>query len=195
MAPSKRKVQDIFTEGSRGPAVVVVGAPQSQDVAIKAQLESLRRNDFSSDPALLAMENLYANIDDPKEELMELAESAKAHLEGKIQQEKHACQSESRVLVDMANRIEAMKQERQNLLENMNELDKKQLDLQQSISSLQDEASQEIESIDQVEEEQKNMVPRLKSQISLYASTTGIKWDFTQSDTLSGQVVRFLKID
>ena len=146
MAPNKRKSEDNFTQNNKGPAVVVVGSQQqTQDVAIKARLENLRRHEFSNDPALLAMENLYQDAVDPQETLMRDSENAKFQLEGKLQQEMHACKNESRVLVDMANRIESMKQERQNLLHDMDDLDKKQADLQQSISLYQEEASQEIE--------------------------------------------------
>ena len=71
----------------------------------------------------------------------------------------------------------------------MQELDKRQVELQRKIEQHQEEASQEIESIDEVEEERKRQVPRLKTQLSLYASTTGIKWDFSDTTTLSGSVV------
>jgi hypothetical protein len=76
------------------------------------------------------------------------------------------------------------------LQQNVHNLEQRQLQLQRTIALHQEEASQEIESIDQVEEERKRQVPRLKTQISLFASTTGIKWDFSQEDLLSGSVVR-----
>ncbi|KAL3941214.1 MAG: hypothetical protein SGBAC_004389 [Bacillariaceae sp.] len=81
-----------------------------------------------------------------------------------------------------------MKHEQKGLVQDMEKLDKNQHELQSNIAKYLEEASDEIDSIDQVEEEQKRLVPRLKTQISLYASTTGIKWDFAQDEILSGQV-------
>jgi hypothetical protein len=48
---------------------------------------------------------------------------------------------------------------------------------------------QELEEIDMVEAERMKHVPKLKEQISLYATTTGIKWDYDQEEeVLAGQI-------
>ena len=64
--------------------------------------------------------------------------------------------------------------------------------LQEEISSFKKSANDEIEVLDQVEEARKREVPRLKSQLSLYATTTNIKWDYDDSDMISGTVVSSL---
>jgi chromosome segregation ATPase len=196
MASNKRKSGDIFAESNRGPAVVVVGTSNhnnhqtKDDVAMKKQLENLRRNELDmQDPILKAIKGIDEGSEYLEEAMLSKAKSVKSKLEGKLELARDACQHESQVLMDMGNKIERMKQERKNLLQNMEKLDQKQIILQKNISKHQDEASQEIESIDQVEEEQKRQVPRLKTQISLYASTTGIKWDFANDEILSGHVV------
>jgi chromosome segregation ATPase len=190
MSSNKRKSGDVFSQSNRGPAVVVVNtAPPKDDAAIQAQLQKLRQHVSEDDHILMAMENIGQGAYEPEGKLQKEASSVKLQLEQKLEQSRDACQHESRVLIDMANRIESITGERTSLIQDMEKLDKQQIDLQRNISKYQEEASQEIESIDQVEEEQKRQVPRLKTQISLYASTTGIKWDFSQDHILSGQVV------
>eukprot|EP00980_Cylindrotheca_fusiformis_P015804 scaffold4617_cov106-Cylindrotheca_fusiformis.AAC.5 len=193
MSSNKRKSEDIFSQDNRGPAVVVVSATQPEDDdTIHTELQKLRQHELSrEDPILQALKDVYRGTREADKDLTEEAASVKLQLEQKLEQARNACQHESRVLIDMASHVENMKRDRTSLIQEMEKLDKQQIDLQRNISQFQEEASQEVESIDQVEEEQKRKVPRLKTQISLYASTTGIKWDFSQDNILSGQVCRF----
>lgn len=196
MSSNKRKSGDVFSQGNQSPAVVVVTtAQQKDDATIRAELQKLRQYELSAeDPILSALQNIDQGSREPEEKLVAEAASVKSKLDQKLEEARDACQHESRVLIDMANQVESMKRERASLLQDMENLDGQQIDLQRNISKYQEEASQEIESIDHVEEEQKRQVPRLKTQISLYASTTGIKWDFAQDNVLSGQVVSFRSI-
>lgn len=194
MTSNKRKSDDVFTEND-APSVVVVGngngnASMSQ---LKTQLQIVRQQNEGDDAILAAMETIDQDDGDAEESLMEEANRIKCQLERQLQSAKNACQQESSVLRDLANRMDSMHQKRKSLLQDMEQLDQRQVELQRKISMHQEEASQEIESIDQVEEERKRQVPRLKTQISLYASTTGIKWDFAQDDILSGSVVRRIR--
>lgn len=81
--------------------------------------------------------------------------------------------------------------ERDAITNDLAELKRMGDNLQQKIVRALDEASQVhvVESIDLVEECRQIQVPRLKHQISLYANTTGIKWDFEDDSLLAGQVV------
>ncbi len=74
-------------------------------------------------------------------------------------------------------------------MEQIDEMDQRQVELHHQIALHQQETTEEMEVIDRVEEERKREVPRLKHTLSLYASTTGIKWDFLQHEVLSGSVV------
>lgn len=47
---------------------------------------------------------------------------------------------------------------------------------------------QEMEQMDEVEAERMRHVPKLKEQISLMATTTGIKWDYEQEEVLAGHI-------
>lgn len=188
MVSNKRKGDDVFTDNG-APSVVVVDNGNTPENQLKTQLQVLRRQNESDDTILAALESIGQNDGDAEIFLMEEVDRIKLQLERELDSAKSACQHESSVLRELANEMESMGQKRKSLLESMEKLDQRQVDLKQKIAQHQQEASQEIESIDQVEEERKRQVPRLKTQISLYASTTGIKWDFTQNDILSGSVV------
>lgn len=190
MVSHKRKGDDVFQE-NEGPSVVMVGNEKTSINELKTQLQVLRVND---DPLLTVLNQTIENVDGNAAESMLLEESdrIKSQLEKEIQQAKDACQQESNVLSDLANQMDSMRQKRQSLLQEMEKLDRRQMALQSKISMHQEEAAQEIESIDNVEEERKRQVPRLKAQLSLYASTTGIKWDYSNEELLSGSIVRTL---
>ena len=193
MASNKRKSGDVFSQSKNGPSVVVVATPQSGGGSSSQEsLQNIRRYLSKGDPLLTAMETIGTNASGPERELVSKVLNIETGLKQQLQQELDACEHETRALVDLEGRVEKMKLERRTLVQEMEALDKTQIGLQNNISKYQEEASREIDSIDQVEEEQKRLVPRLKTQISLYASTTGIRWDFAQAEILSGQVVRRL---
>ncbi len=122
--------------------------------------------------------------------LLEKAEEIKRHLSTKIEQAKDMRTKETSVLGELSLQLTKFHEQRQTLLGEIDDLDARQRVSQEKIAMYQAEASQELDLILDVEEEQKQQVPRLKMTISLYASTTGIKWDFEDPDLLAGQVVR-----
>ena len=122
--------------------------------------------------------------------LLEQAGEIKSHLSNEIQQAKGLHRKETDVIWDLSENLTKFQEQRHNLLREIDELDDRQRVSQERIAVYQADASQELDFITDVEEQQKQQVPRLKMTISLYASTTGIKWDFADPDLLSGQVVR-----
>mmetsp|Transcript_8960 Transcript_8960/g.18615 ORF Transcript_8960/g.18615 Transcript_8960/m.18615 type:complete len:252 (+) Transcript_8960:143-898(+) len=120
--------------------------------------------------------------------LFEQAEEIKYDLSTKIEQAKDLRSTEAGVLGELSAQLSKFHEQRQSLLGEIDELDARQRVSQEKIAMYQAEASQELDLILDVEEEQKQQVPRLKMTISLYASTTGIKWDFCDPDLLLGQV-------
>ena len=97
---------------------------------------------------------------------------------------------ESNVLAEQSRQLHQLHESRDQLLRQIDEMDQRQVELHHQIALHQQETTEEMEVIDRVEEERKREVPRLKHTLSLYASTTGIKWDFLQNELLSGSVVR-----
>lgn len=123
-----------------------------------------------------------------EESLLKQAEEIKSDLSNKIKEAKDLRRKETDVMGELSEQLSKFHVQRQNLLNEVDELDDRQRLSQERIAVYQAEASQELDIILDVEEEQKQRVPRLKMTISLYASATGMKWDFSDPDLLSGQV-------
>eukprot|EP00536_Pseudo-nitzschia_multiseries_P001485 jgi/Psemu1/234661/estExt_Genewise1.C_190071 len=95
---------------------------------------------------------------------------------------------ESNDLSHLSEQLGKFREQRYNLLNEIDDLERRQRESQEKIAMYQMEALQELDIITDVEEQRKQQVPRLRATISLFASTTGIKWDFADRDILSGQV-------
>jgi hypothetical protein len=141
------------------------------------------------DPITKAICTINQVGDEQEVNLMEKARQVTTQLDEEIQHAKDLCDQESSVLTELATQLAKFQEQRQQLLREIEVLDDTQRISQGKIAMYQEEASQELEVVNDLEEQKKRQVPRLKTTISLYASTTGIKWDFTDPDLLSGQVV------
>ena len=153
-------------------------------------------NDFlggeEDDPIAYSIRTIGVEDEDVEEAMLRESEQIRSELDHQLQQEKNLCSLESSELSELGEKLTQYNIQRSELLREIDELDERQRISQSNIATYVDEASQELEQIDEFEEERKLQVPRLKTTISLYASTTGIKWDFEEgTDVLSGQVVSF----
>jgi hypothetical protein len=152
-------------------------------------LTSSNKNQYLDDPIALAIRSVELGDDEPEQDLVAQAAQVKTQLAHDIQQAKQLCDQESSVLVQLASQLAKFQEQRRALLHEIDDLDERQRASQKRIALYQEEASQELDVVNDLEEEKKRQVPRLKASISLYAVTTGIKWDFQDPDILSGQVV------
>lgn len=123
-----------------------------------------------------------------RDSLLQESETVKSNLLHEIEQAKHLYSKENNDINKLSEQLFQFQETRRDLLGHIEELDDRQRTSQKNIAIYQAEASEELDLVTDVEEKQKRQVPRLKMTISLYASTTGIKWDFTDPDLLSGQV-------
>jgi hypothetical protein len=147
-----------------------------------------------ADPIAQALESIDTNGTDLRtfeDGLLEEAEKIQTLLSDNVHQAKDLCNQESNVLAELCSQLAKFQKKRHDLLREIEDLDERQRVAQGKIAMYQDEASQELDIINDVEEQKKRQVPRLKTTISLYASTTGIKWDFADPELLSGQLVSF----
>lgn len=124
-----------------------------------------------------------------QQQLKNKSHTIQSSLKNKISDEESKCQEESANISAMEQVLHEIAQERDSLQNDLKDLEAVRQDLEQRIASAIEEASQEVEKIDMVEESRKERVHRLKHQISLYASTSGIKWDFENEQLLEGHVV------
>jgi len=137
---------------------------------------------------------LCSIIEDSKTEqeleysMVKEAEEVQSGLRDEIQRAKNLCIEESNDLSYLSDQLSRFQEQRHNLLKEIDNLEYRQRASQEKIALYQMEASQELDMIMDVEEQMKQQVPRLRATISLYASTTNIKWDYSNPDLLSGQV-------
>ena len=157
----------------------------------RQKLKELRY--FSSDDLLASLDtciSLQGDLEKEESNAADHSERIKKKLESRIEVARKACREESDDFYRMQLHVEQLRADRQALRQALEELDGIETETKERILVNQETASQQIESIDQVEADRMRQVPRLKQQISLYATTTGIKWDFEEEDLLAGQVVR-----
>jgi DNA polymerase III alpha subunit len=143
------------------------------------------------DPIALALQSVHHGDHEPEERLVAQAQRIQDKLSHEIDRAKALCNQESSVLVQLASQLAKFQEQRKALLEEIDALDEQQRASQKQIAIYQEEASQGLDMVSDIEQEKKRQVPRLKATISLYATTTGIKWDFSDPDILSGQVVSY----
>ena len=151
------------------------------------------RSSYSANDMLASFRtclDLQSDLENQQSHVVQESENIKSRLENRIEMAREACKEESDDLYRMQVRLEHLQADRQALHQALEELDGIETETRERIIQCQEVASEQIESIDQVEAERMRQVPRLKQQISLYATTTGIKWDFDEEDVLAGQVVR-----
>ena len=121
--------------------------------------------------------------------LEQQASEMKKSLESQIADERQAFVSESDHLYTIIQSIHELQSLVTEEEEAISELRESQVTLRSKIHSHKHEVSQKLEEMDHVEIDRMQQVPKIKNQISLYAKTTGIKWDYHRDSVLAGQVV------
>jgi chromosome segregation ATPase len=121
-----------------------------------------------------------------------LTESAvtQKKLDAAVQEAAEQCKEESAALFQLQTDLHKLNAERDAMLADLSATNQQAEELNRDITRYQQEADEEMGAIDSVEENAKKSVPRLQYLISLYASCTGIKWDFDQERLLEGELVR-----
>lgn len=127
---------------------------------------------------------------DKKEELLEESNKIRSEMELLVYEEEEALKRDTKDLdthkkhvSNLQDEIISLKISQENHLEQIEKI-------KANIASYREEASQEIEEIDEVEAERIREVPSLKHKISLYANITGIKWNYDSNDDdiLEGEI-------
>jgi hypothetical protein len=126
-----------------------------------------------------------------EEQLCHLAHRGRLSLQQKLQDERLVLGKET----DFWHQNVQQQQELESTIgycqEQKEQLDEVQMKLRASIHQNHEMTRYELEELDSVEYERIQQVPKIKNQISLYAKTTGIKWDYHREHSLAGQVVSY----
>lgn len=160
----------------------------------RQKLKECQRS-FSMDDLLSSFDtclSLQQDLQEQQSSVIVASQDIKNQLDTRIEMAREACKQESDSLYRMQLTLEQFQADRQALLESLQETLSLQTEIKERILQYKELASQTLEEMDLVEAERMRQVPRLKQQISLYATTTGIKWDFDEEDVLAGQVVSIL---
>jgi len=148
-----------------------VGAAASDNISLVKECVS-QNKDLSNwkDSFLLQTQNIKNRIQSRKDE---------CHVQ---------CRQEEGSLEERRQHLATIASEENHLRTKNALLLKEKGEIKQRTDQYNIEASQEVEQIDEVEEMKKLEVPRLQQQISLYASISGIKWEYDCVDSLAGEV-------
>lgn len=128
------------------------------------------------------------SLDTEMDQLHDDSEAVKTSLANQIQQEREAFQCESDDLYKIVQTINNLQGTVSDLEQSLEEVREKEMDIRSHIHSHQQAVSEQREEIDAVEMERMQQVPKIKNQISLYAKTTGIRWDYHRDSMLAGEV-------
>ena len=179
---------------------VVYSPEKSRWEDTQAKMKSLREalqstTTTSDDPVLKELQETQQHEDmvkDNTKTMLQNATEIQNKLDHKVQEAVTACQQESEQVYQSKVQLTELQATRDAMMVELQDADNEIHALQDEIATYKEQAAEEIDTCALLEEEQKLKVPRLKHQISLYASCTGIKWDFDQERVLAGSVVRFL---
>ena len=147
------------------------GPNASNDIAILKENSSI-------------LENLRDNVDNLKLKSNEIKDQIE--IQTKIASQQLEDEAESLRL--QQERLDSIQKEVDKVQSDTKELTRKEKELKIKIDQYKDQASQEVENIDEVEEEKKAEVYRLQQHISLLALVSGIKWDYDRVDSIAGEV-------
>jgi hypothetical protein len=124
-----------------------------------------------------------------QKELCQSAHEGRLALQQKLQDEQWILNHETDQWHDEIRRQQELECTIGQCLEQKEQLDELEMKLRASIHEYHEMTRQELSELDFVEYERIQQVPKIKNQISLYARTTGIKWDYHREHILAGQVV------
>ena len=169
------------------------GAPAWLDSAsfdhkLRVVRESLKLED--SDDFLVQLHQYRNTVSETRQKHAGMGSSSggiQDDLTDQISAEEEQCQVESQTTLNMEEDLQQMLKERDGNLAVLSEMEQLQGELQNSVGSAVKEVDQQVQSINLLEDTRKNQVPRLKHHISMYATTTGIKWDYYDGDGLEHQ--------
>jgi uncharacterized membrane protein YccC len=177
------------------PSSSTVSVSYDDETWMKTRQKLKELRSFSADDLLSSLDtclSLQGELEKEQCNAVSGAQNIKNKLAERIEMAREACREESDDVYQKQLLLEQLRADKRALQDALEELDGIETETKERIHVCQEMASAQIESIDQVEADRMRQVPRLKQQISLYATTTGIKWDFDEENVLAGQVVRYV---
>lgn len=109
-------------------------------------------------------------------------------INAKIQECSRNFSQEEENLRQILTHISNLQDEVNDIRNSVNESKEQEHEIRQKILLYNEQASERVVQIDEVELKKKEEVYRLQTQISLHAHVTGIKWDYEDIDSIKGEI-------
>lgn len=119
-------------------------------------------------------------------------EPMKEKIQNKMVEEQNRKRTNEEEMILLRKQIEQLIHEKQCIVNELNTFKQQEDTIQNDISELIAETSNEIHEIENFHDICQMKVPRLRQQLSLYGNVTGIKWNFDNEHILSGQIVSYI---
>jgi hypothetical protein len=123
-----------------------------------------------------------------KEELVSDGDEIVSDINAKIKECSRNFSREEENLQQILTHISNLQDEVSDIRSSVNESKEQEHEIRQKIMLYNEQASERVEQIDEVEVKKKQEVYRLQTQISLHAHVTGIKWDYEDMDSIKGEI-------
>jgi myosin heavy subunit len=196
---NKRKGEET-TDDSATVVFSPAGQSRSQQqrmawLACQQRLTAARKY-LSQSTTDLVLQKLQHHVERPEQfqqqanERLEEADEVYQKLQKQVETTTAACQQESQSLHQVQTELSELQEKKKAVQAQIQEGADTQHELQQEIARYRQEASTEMEGMQEVKVERQLKVPRLRHQLSLYAACTGVKWNFEKEKVLAGEVVR-----
>lgn len=131
---------------------------------------------------------LNDSLSNEKQSLHSRAQQISSTINAQIEEETAAFESESNELATQIRTVQSLEQTLEQESKRFAHLTAEQTNIQQSIDTYKSEASDEVNAIDEIEISHMKQLKRNRRAISMYAQMTNIKWDYSQTDVLAGEV-------
>eukprot|EP00548_Thalassiothrix_antarctica_P018156 CAMPEP_0194184538 /NCGR_PEP_ID=MMETSP0154-20130528/38431_1 /TAXON_ID=1049557 /ORGANISM="Thalassiothrix antarctica, Strain L6-D1" /LENGTH=222 /DNA_ID=CAMNT_0038902261 /DNA_START=31 /DNA_END=699 /DNA_ORIENTATION=- len=154
---------------------------------LKKKLEEKEKMIFSWFDKL-EITDAECSLDKQHKELEESANTIKTSLEKQISESRNACDDEMNDLSRLKETIRSIEKESEELERATTDLHNEETKLNRQIQLHKGETVEQQEELNMQEIELMQKVPKIKNEISLYAKTTGIKWDYNCENLIAGQV-------
>ena len=133
------------------------------------------------------------SLSESRQRLEEQADTVLESIDQDIREARAAFQQESDDVYRLQQTVEALQVDCEELQATIDDERVEASDMQERIFAYKEECSQTVNDKDRLEAERTQHVRKLKHQISLFAKTTGIKWDYDEESMLAGEVVSVRK--
>ena len=133
-------------------------------------------------------DTLLQKMENQVEVIRSTSKSLQTQLKNRMEEAMKAYEKEEDVLKEAEDKNTILRERITELRDENEKILKDTKDSKAKTVRYQIESSKQLDQIDEVEAQKKRDVPKQQQYISLFATTTGIKWDYDCVDSLAGEI-------